>query len=207
MPILKKQFLPSILTAYPQFKGASINECVEGWSGRNDEHAHSHVYPKDPFVGWICFRSLAQLSDPQMQRHELAHIINTFEHGHDKTWRHTLLELGGHLEAYNYQIGTMKYNVPCHTASCFVHEGRDPEETFPYWAMPQEDVKFAELLRRHPTMLEERDRLVKFLDRYPIDKKIHNGEEYLRQKLETVKNSLEYCELMGKVAVPIDVMF
>jgi len=207
MPILKKQFVSPILTAHPIFKGLAVSECVEGWNETGDVLAHSHVYPKDPFVGWICCKGLSCVADDQLLRHELAHLLNSYNHGHDKAWRDKVLELGGNLNEYTFRIGKVGYDVPCFTEACLRADGMVLEEKFPDGMEALEDAKYRRALLFHPTMLAERDRLIDTLNRIPLDDRIVDGTTYLREKLAKVETYVDFQSLLAEVTIPISAMY
>ena len=210
MPALKKQFLPSVLTDHPTFKGACVQECVAGsYMGIPPENslAHTHVYPKDPFVGWICFKDILCLLDKQVMLHEMAHLLTAFHHIHDGAWRKKLLELGGSLEGYTFEVGKFGYTVPCLTEQCSAHDGRDPEERMTPHQKKSQDHLYAEVLRLQPSILDERDRLVNYLDRCPIMKEVSDPQRYIRNGLASAKTWDDYFRLVSGITVPLEVMY
>jgi len=208
MPALKKQFFPPVLLKYPQVKGVCIQECVT-MMGVPPENslAHTHVYHSDQFLGWICFKDLACIADEQVVLHELAHLLTTDHHIHDSAWRKKLVELGGHMNAYTFSIGPMGYDVPCVSEKCALMKGQDPEERMTPEQRVQQDEQYAKVLELRPTIIAERDKLVKVLNSIPIDKSYGDGPQYVKRGLEIMRSYSDYDRLIREVTIPLDTMF
>lgn len=199
MPVLKSQFVPTILAEHPEFKGAAISECIEDWVENNDVLAHSHVHPSDPFVGWICFKGLHCLADDQLMRHELAHILTDHHHGHDDMWRDKVLELGGHLEGYHFHAGKFHYSVPCFGRKCVTLDGRNPDEIMEPWMLLAAKMDFARGIGigRDPVALKERQQLIKKMSSHWFAPK--SQPDLIKQTIPLITDRVQFFAFKDQV--------
>ncbi|HSE61190.1 MAG TPA: hypothetical protein VLA88_02760 [Candidatus Saccharimonadales bacterium] len=72
-------------------RGVFVGGCVAGELPRMKEDAHAHTDGTD-YHGWVCFLTPANLEDPEVRAHELAHILTG--QGHTIRWRNMMAQLG-----------------------------------------------------------------------------------------------------------------
>ena len=117
--ILDRSEYPKFLLDFPQLKGISYDGCVANW--REPGYVLAHTHPvDDEFHGWLCFRNKMLLKDHQLIKHELAHLLTG--HGHDDVWRKKLIQLGGHIEQYEFRYDKRRpaVHVPCFHKACMI---------------------------------------------------------------------------------------
>lgn len=200
MPILKKQFVPPFLAQFPEFKGACIHECIGGNHLPRFVLAESHVYPKDAFRGWICFKNLFCLLDKQLLIHEMSHVLTDYNQGHSDAWRAKVLELGGHLNSYLFQVGTYSHMPACFDRECVTEEGRDPDEVATPIQKINVEKEYAWIAKYNPWRKPEN---LVLSNKRPL--KIQNPITI--ENLTAISNRQDeagYLELMDTVTEPVD---
>lgn len=97
----------------PHLEGVSLGGCASAhrtaWLGAMRRSAHAHSDPRDPLVGWLCFKAdrvdvIESVTGPTvLARHEYAHLLAPRDHGHGQAWRRAVIALGAPAEATRYE--------------------------------------------------------------------------------------------------------
>ena len=92
------------------FRGIFVGGCIErkeGSSFRAKAHAHlvKHKGKYSKYGGWICIRSAKRLSQINLLRHELAHII--VGQGHTKKFYECVRRIGGSITKNDRRIASV----------------------------------------------------------------------------------------------------
>ena len=86
------------------FRGIFIDGCIERKEGSSFRaKAHAHTGKKDPYFGYICFRSAKRLyktngRPSRLMIHEIAHFLTPLE-WHSKRYNKKRLELQKNIES------------------------------------------------------------------------------------------------------------
>ncbi len=90
-------------------KGVAVGGCT---NGRRISRHYAHTHTTGFYKGWICFAKTSDLENPDLVKHELAHLISG--QGHTKKFREVLRDLGGDMTHYSERERTAARGIARH---------------------------------------------------------------------------------------------